>query len=300
MSSPFVAPTTIILSVAHCGTNFTFSRKSLLTVSPSELSALHEYLPPEDLVTLWSTKLWFDLIIFVLLFVLSSRPWRSINASRRNVMKCVRENIFFKHSHYGATLAFWTLDSHRFYTRSKRRRPPWCSLGKASIRAVDWWQVDLFECKKKKRQIDSHGTVSRLRSWRRDGDRLIDSLNLKPWVFIEAWSSEHSLCVRQKQLTHSSRQLSLQRIKELTKNAHIPIILDEHSRNARILGMTRQRFSVVLNWWHEIQYRCGLIVFAVITYALEWLLAFQPRYYRVGSRARSLTMNFVLSIGNKC
>jgi hypothetical protein len=74
MSSPFVAPTTIILSVAHSGTNFTFSRNSLLTVSPSELSALQEYLPAEKRVTLCRTRLWLDLMIFVLLLVFNGRP----------------------------------------------------------------------------------------------------------------------------------------------------------------------------------------------------------------------------------
>lgn len=89
MSSPFVAPTTISLSVAQSGTNLTFSRNSLLTVSPSELSALHEYFPAENRVTRCNTRLWFDLMIFVLLFVFNGLPCSAIEGDE-NVKQSVR------------------------------------------------------------------------------------------------------------------------------------------------------------------------------------------------------------------
>lgn len=113
--SPLEAPTINILSVAHSGTsvnekilNFialksfpfpkirggkqklkvflfakisefqlhlTFSENSLLTVSPSEFNALHEYFPAEKRVTRCSTRLWLDLMIFVVLFVFKGRPY---------------------------------------------------------------------------------------------------------------------------------------------------------------------------------------------------------------------------------
>lgn len=70
----FVAPTTIILSVAHKGENLTFNKNSLLTVSPSLLRALHEYLPLDVRVTFCNTKLWFDFTIFVVVFAFRGRP----------------------------------------------------------------------------------------------------------------------------------------------------------------------------------------------------------------------------------
>lgn len=54
--------------------HLTFSENSLLTVSPSEFNALQEYFPAEKRVTRCSTRLWLDLIIFVVLFVFNGRP----------------------------------------------------------------------------------------------------------------------------------------------------------------------------------------------------------------------------------
>lgn len=87
---------------------------------------------------------------------------------------------------------------------------------------------------------------------------------------------------------------------QLTENAHVPVVLDEHSRHVWILRMARQSLSVVLNRRHEVQYRCGLIVFTVIAYTLERLFPFQPRDDGVGSRASRHAMNLILSIRNKC
>lgn len=75
--------------MAQIGTNLTFSKNSLLTVSPSELSAEHENLPAEERVTFCSTKLWLDLTIFVLLLLdLSGRPCRDF--------ELINMSFFFK------------------------------------------------------------------------------------------------------------------------------------------------------------------------------------------------------------
>lgn len=152
----------------------------------------------------------------------------------------------YKYSRCAATSAAGISGSHRFYTRSRRRRPPWCLQLEVLIPAGDLWRADL-----------NASAVS----------------------------------------VNYSRQRNF---RILTEHAHVPVVFDEHSRNVRILRMASQSFPIILNRRHEVEYRCGLIVFTVITYTLEWLFTFQPRYDGVGSRARRRTMNFVLSIRNKC
>lgn len=131
--------------------NLTFNENSLLTVSPSELSALQEYLPAEKRVTFCSTRLWFDLMIFVLLFDFNGRPYGGEMVGRKHT-----KNMFFDfffiffacfsslYLHYATMSSVSTEDSHRFYTRNRHHRLLLCRWVVASSPIVGLLRVDLM------------------------------------------------------------------------------------------------------------------------------------------------------------